>query len=211
MYLPEQFEERNLEVLHQLMRDYPLATIVTAVDGLPNANHIPLQLIATPNSLGCLRGHIARANPLLQEAIDSPVEALVIFQGPNAYISPSWYSTKAVTGKVVPTWNYVAVHAYGILRIVDDPEWLGAQLEALTSVNEASFAEPWTVSDAPNDFIAKITEAIVGIEITITQLQGKWKVSQNQPQQNQQSVVNGLLEKGLLEMAALVEQKMSSN
>lgn len=193
--------------MQELIRAYPLATLVThSSDGL-NANHIPLHLSEAPAAYGTLRGHIARANPLFDQ-INEGVETLAIFHGPNSYITPSWYDTKKETGRVVPTWNYAVVHAYGVLRVVDDASWLRAQLDALTDHNEASFPVPWAVSDAPSAHIDKIMAAIVGIEMVITKLLGKWKVSQNQPAQNQVGVISGLKASGLPTaeaMATLVE------
>lgn len=207
MYIPKQFEEPRVEVLHELVRASPLATLVTHSSSGLNANHIPLHLSVSPPPYGTLQGHIARANPLAGEIAGS-IEALAIFHGPNSYITPSWYATKKETGKVVPTWNYAVVHAYGFLRIVDNALWLRAQLDALTNHNEASFPEPWAVSDAPADHIERIMAAIVGVEMVITKMFGKWKVSQNQPTQNQVGVISGLKASGLPEseaMAALVE------
>jgi len=132
---------------------------------------------------------------------------LAIFHGPDSYITPGWYATKQETGKVVPTWNYAVVHAYGSLRVIDDASWVRAQLETLTAHNEAGFAHPWSVSDAPHEYTEKLIEAIVGFEIVITKLTGKWKVSQNQPAQNQAGVITGLNNSGLRDaeaMAALV-------
>ena len=189
MYLPKHFAENNIAKLHDLMRAFPLATIVThGADGL-EANHIPLLLAPDAGPNGSLRGHVARGNPLAQAA-DS--EILVIFQGHQCYISPSNYATKAEHGKVVPTWNYTAVHAYGRLRLVDDADWLLAQLTALTVEHEAGLAKPWAVSDAPADYIEKMLGGVVGIEIVIERLIGKWKVSQNQPAVNQASLVEAL-------------------
>jgi transcriptional regulator len=207
MYVPKHFDESRVDVLHDLICARPLATLVTlSSDGL-TANHVPLLISAEPVPFGTLRGHVARSNPIWTD-IAKGVEVLAVFHGPDAYISPSWYSTKAETGKVVPTWNYAVVHAYGTLRIVDDPSWLRANLEALTTHNESAFAEPWHVSDAPQDFTQRLIAAVVGIEIVITRLTGKWKVSQNQPHQNQVGVVQGLRKSSSTraqEMAALVE------
>ena len=158
------------------------------------------------------RQHVARANPLWSD-LDNKVETLIIFQGPNSYITPSWYPTKQEQGKVVPTWNYVTVHAYGRLDVIDDPVWVKSQLELLTAQQEASFDKPWAVSDAPVEFTNKMISAIVGIEILITKLAGKWKVSQNQPALNQAGVVEGLKSLSNSEatkVAALVE-KASQN
>jgi transcriptional regulator len=207
VYIPKQFEESRVNVLHELIRAYPLATLVTHSSSGLNANHIPLHLSESPTPYGILRGHVARSNPLLGD-ITKDTEALAVFHGPNAYITPSWYATKKETGKVVPTWNYAVVHAYGVLRVVDDASWLRAQLDALTAHNEASFPEPWAVSDAPPDHIEKIMAAIVSVEMVITRLLGKWKASQNQPLQNQAGIISGLKASSLPEseaMAALVE------
>jgi len=207
MYCPKQFDEPKLEIMRALMRDYPLATLVTlSIDGL-NANHIPLQWVDDGSDYGCLRGHVARANPMWVNA-DQNVEVLAIFQAENAYISPSWYATKQQSGKVVPTWNYAVVHAYGALRVIEDTSWIRHQLEQMTMEHEASFSKPWSLSDAPHDFTDKLLEQIVGIEIGISQLLGKWKVSQNQPVENQDSVAQGLNKTGQMEMAALVTAKM---
>ncbi len=191
MYLPKHFTEDDPTTLHALMREFPLATLVTqGPDGL-DANHIPLHLDAAAGPHGTLRGHIARANPL---ASDSTVnrKILAIFKGPDCYISPSNYATKAEHGKVVPTWNYTAVHAHGELRLIDDRDWLLAQLDALTAEHEAGLLHPWSIDDAPADYIEKLLGAIVGIEITVTRLLGKWKVSQNQPPANQASLIKAL-------------------
>jgi transcriptional regulator len=210
MYIPPHFEQPNIEVMHELIRNYPLATLVTlGSDGI-NANHIPLHFSVTPELFGVLRGHVARSNPIWHD-LAPDIDALAIFHGPDAYISPSWYATKQEAGKkVVPTWNYTVVHAYGSLRIIDNASWVRAQLEALTKHNEAVFPEPWAVSDAPEDFTEKLIEAVIGIEIVITRLSGKWKVSQNQPPQNQSSVIQELNASGQNEavtMAALALHK----
>ena len=191
MYLPKHFDEPRIEVMHALMQAYPLATLViNSPDGL-DANHLPLQLLADTTPLGTLRGHIARANPLSKNA-DGEFEVLVIFQGADSYISPSWYPTKHETGKAVPTWNYATVHAHGTLRIINDSDWIRAQIEALTTQMESPLPQPWSVSDAPADYIEKMLGAVTGIEITITRLAGKWKTSQNQPRENQDGVIAAL-------------------
>ncbi len=208
MYIPKHFEEPRTEVLHELMRAQPLATLIIMSAGGLEANHIPLQIVASTNPLGTLRGHVARANPLLV-GLRSDVEALVIFHGPDAYISPSWYASKVESGKVVPTWNYAVAHAYGYVRIVDDRDWLRTQIDSLTTQHEAQQREPWSVADAPSDYIEKMLGAIVGIEIVITRLLGKWKVSQNQPHGNQTGVIAGLRAAGTasaIEVADLVAE-----
>jgi transcriptional regulator len=203
MYVPKHFEVTDVKVLHELIHDYPLATLVTAsVHGL-NANHIPIHLAAKPEPYGTLIGHVAKANPILED-INGEKQSLAIFHGPNTYITPSWYETKKEHGKVVPTWNYVVVHVYGTLQIVDDPEWLRTQIGTLTDQNEAQFSEPWAVTDAPSEFTEKLFGSIVGIEMKITKLLGKWKVSQNQPLENQLSVIKGLKDNQQQDMADLV-------
>lgn len=212
MYIPKQFDEQRVDVLHELIRARPLATLVTLSASGLNANHIPLHVSAAPAPLGTLRGHVARANPLLDD-LAKDVEALAVFHGPDVYITPAWYATKQETGKVVPTWNYAVVHAYGFLRIIDDAAWLRDQLEALTAHNEATFPTPWAVSDAPHDYTERLIKAIVGIEMVITRLYGKWKVSQNQPAPNRAGVVAGLHASGLpeaLPMATLVAAKANN-
>lgn len=204
MYLPRHFEETRTDVLHPLIRAHPLGALVSVgADGL-NANHIPFQLVAEPKPLGTLRGHVARANPLWHE-FDPSFEALAIFRGPDAYVSPAWYPRKAQDGKVVPTWNYAAVHAYGRLRIIEEPNWLRAQIEALTDQHEASRAEPWRLADAPAEFSERLLGAIVGIEIEITRLLGKLKLSQNCPDTDRQGVIEGLALETEPAAAALAE------
>ena len=203
MYLPRHFTEDDVAEMHALMRAHPLATLVShGPDGL-EANHIPLLLAeALPN--GKLQGHVARANPVWRDGQVSG-EVLAIFHGHDSYISPSGYATKAEHGKVVPTWNYVAVHAPGELRVIDDPTWVFAQISALTATNEAGLRQPWAVTDAPAEYIEKMLGAIVGIEITITRLLGKWKVSQNQPAENQASLIATFAARGD-PMAELIRQ-----
>lgn len=191
MYVPTHFAESNIDVLHQLMLAHPFATLITMSSAGINANHVPLHLIPGAGQYGALQGHVARANPVWSDLVHE-VEALVIFQGPDAYISPAWYPTKQIDGKVVPTWNYITVHAYGTLRVIDDPAWVKNQLESLTTQQEASFEKPWTIADAPMAFTDNMINAIVGVEILITKLVGKWKLSQNQPALNQAGVVQGL-------------------
>jgi len=195
MYVPKHFEETRIEILHELIRAHPLAALVTLTpDGL-DANHIPFEIDPDPAPFGILRGHIARANPLWRH-FSKDVEALAIFQGPNTYISPSWYPTKQETGKVVPTWNYAVVHAHGSLKVVEDRGWLRQLVERLTQRHERTRSIPWKVADAPTEFIEEQLSAIVGLEMPIARLTGKWKVSQNRPARDQQGVVEGLLQDG---------------
>jgi transcriptional regulator len=153
-----------------------------------------------------LRGHVARTNPLWRNH-PQDADVLAIFHGPESYITPSWYATKAERGKVVPTWNFVSVHARGRLHVIEDAKWLRCQLEMLTAHNEKAFAHQWQVSDAPHDFTEKLIETIIGIEITITELKGKWKVSQNRPPRDRASVIEGLRRHGRGEMADLVRSR----
>lgn len=195
MYVPKQHEQPSVAAMHSLMRDHPLATVISlSANGL-NANHIPLHLDEGTAPYGVLRGHVARANPMLDD-FNADVETLLVFHGPETYITPAWFATKQETGKVVPTWNYAVVHAYATARVVDDAAWVRRQLEVLTAHHEAAFAEPWLVADAPAEFIDRIITHIVGIEFVITRLIGKWKVNQNQPQHNQDSIIAGLRARG---------------
>lgn len=191
MYTPSQFEQPRIDLMQALIANHPLATLVTNTGQALNANHIPLLLRQDGSAHGTLVGHVARANPLRKE-IDSAAETLAIFHGPDCYISPNWYATKKETGKVVPTWNFVVVHAYGRLRAIEDPAWIIAQLEELTAQQEKASPAPWSVADAPADYTSRLLGAIVGIELSISRLIGKWKVSQNQPIANQLSVIEGL-------------------
>lgn len=191
MYVPSHFDETRVPVMHRLMMQHPLAAMVTlGQDGL-TANHIPLELQPDDGDFGLLQGHVARANPLWRD-FSPQAGALAIFQGPQAYISPNWYPTKSETGKVVPTWNYAVVHASGPLRIIEDREWLRALVTRLTDRHEAAGDAPWKVTDAPAGYIDNLLGAIVGIEIPITRLTGKWKVSQNRPAADRQGVVHAL-------------------
>lgn len=195
MYLPSHFAEERLDLLHAAMRDHPFATLVTQGPDGAVADHLPLLLHVEADGGGVLHGHVARANPVWRNH-PADTEVLVIFHGPQAYVTPSWYPTKHEHGKAVPTWNYQVVHATGCLRIIDDASWKRNMLDALTNCHEAGFADPWQVSDAPADYIEAMLAAIVGIEIRITRLQGKFKLSQNQPAGNRAGVVAGLRQVG---------------
>jgi transcriptional regulator len=191
MYQPPHFREDRLEVQHELIRAHSLGLMVTAGPGGLQANHIPFLIENAGSQHGMLRAHRARANPQLRE-LSAVEECLVVFQGPQHYISPSLYPTKRETGKVVPTWNYITVHAWGRPRVIDDAAWLRQQIEDLTRHNEAPRAAPWQVSDAPDVFVAAQIKAIVGLEIPIARIEGKWKVSQNRPAADRAGVVAGL-------------------
>lgn len=205
MYNPAHFAETRPEVMRDLIAAHPLGALVTLGSAGLDANHLPFELDTgeADGPCGTLRAHVARANPVWRD-FSRDHEALVIFQGPQTYITPSWYETKRETGKVVPTWNYCVVHAHGPLRVLDDAAWLHAFVTRLTRRFESSRPAPWQVGDAPPDFIAKQLAAIVGIEIPVTRLTGKWKVSQNRTAADRAGVVTGLAAEGDPAMADLV-------
>jgi transcriptional regulator len=191
LYLPAHFEENRTVALHELMRARPLATLVTLCDSGFAANHIPVETLSEPPPHGLIRGHIARANPLWREyRTDS--EALAIFHGPQAYISPSLYPSKQETGEVVPTWDYAVVHARGTLRFVHDAAWLRTFVARLTKAHEAPRQLPWKIEDAPRPYIERMLSLIVGFEFSIASLTGKWKLSQNHSAANRSGVAAGL-------------------
>jgi transcriptional regulator len=201
VYVPPLFKEDRIEVLHAAIRSTGLATLVTNTAGGLIASHVPLLLDAEPAPYGTLIGHLARPNPQARGAIG---EALVIFQGLEAYITPSWYATKRETGKVVPTWNYVAIHAYGPIEFFNDRERLLDVVTRLTVRQEAPRAEPWAVSDAPADFVDVMLKGIIGFALPITRLEGKSKMSQNRPAEDRAGVVSGLEAEGREDVAALI-------
>lgn len=194
MYCPSHFEEHRPEVLRQLMAQFPLATIITSGASGLLAEHIPLLHVPGTGPFGQLIGHVARGNPLWQCGPEQ--ELLVIFQGPSNYISPNWYASKPDGGRVVPTWNYAVVHAHARLKAHHEPQAILDMLTLLTQRHEAAQPHPWQVADAPAEFTNRLLANIVGIELSISKIQGKWKVSQNQPAANQQSVIRGLREQG---------------
>ncbi|RQP24513.1 FMN-binding negative transcriptional regulator [Piscinibacter terrae] len=195
MYTPAHFDESRPEVLHALMREHPFGLLVTQSDAGLSANGIPFLFDAQRGPLGTLRAHVARGNPVWREARQD-AESLVVFQGPQAYVSPSWYATKAQTGMVVPTWNYVMVQARGRLQVRDDPEWVLQLVSELTDRHEAPRDAPWKVADAPQGFTQGLLKAIVGLEIELASLEGKWKVSQNRPAADREGVITGLARQG---------------
>jgi transcriptional regulator len=207
MYQPSAFREERLETLHELIRAHPLATLITAGPAGLTANLVPF-ILAETGGKGTLRAHIAKANDQV-EALAGGAETLVIFHGPEAYITPSWYPSKKEHGRVVPTWNYAVVQVRGTPRVVDDAAWLRTQIGALTSAQESRRSEPWNVTDAPEAFIEGQMKAIIGIEIPILTIEGKWKVSQNRSAADRQGVYEGLqAEGGNEDMAKLVAQKL---
>jgi transcriptional regulator len=191
VYLPKHFEETRVDVLHALVRDFPFAAVVCGADSGLVANHIPFILCSDTGEFGTLRGHIAHANPLWQLPMRE-ANALVIFQGPASYISPNWYPGKAEEGKRVPTWGYAVAHAHGPIRFIHDRDWLLQLVSQLSETHEAAQAKPWTVNEAPSDYIERLLAAIVGIEIPIEKLIGKWKLDQNKSELDQAGMLNGL-------------------
>jgi transcriptional regulator len=204
MYNPTHFAEADPATLHALMRAHPLGAWVMHDGQQLVANHVPWLLNA---EAGVLQGHVARANPAWRLCAEG-APCLVIFQAEQSYITPSWYPSKREHGKVVPTWNYAVVHAHGRARAIDDAAWVHANVQALTSQHEARETKPWQVSDAPTDYIEQMLKAIVGIEIVIERLEGKWKVSQNRAQADKAGVAAGLQARGDNAMAIQVSKHL---
>ncbi|GGY83527.1 transcriptional regulator [Cellvibrio zantedeschiae] len=204
MFTQSLYEITEKTVLHELMVDYPFATLITDADGFPEVNHFPM-LLETRDGKDYLTGHIPRPNALWEKH-NCAKDVLAIFQGENAYISPGWYATKPENGKVVPTWDFIAVHVRGSIRFIQETDWLLTHLNALSDHHEKSFAHPWKVSDAPDEFIARLSKAIIGFEIEIKELKGKWKLSQNRPAQDRASVIAALENIGKTKMAQLIKQ-----
>ncbi|WP_137929965.1 FMN-binding negative transcriptional regulator [Mesorhizobium comanense] len=193
MYEPPHFQETRPDVLHGLIRAHPLGMLISNGPDGPEANAIPFLLDAQVSPSGRLRAHMAKANPqwkLISENPSSPV--LVVFQGTDAYVTPSWYETKRETGKVVPTWNYAIVQVRGTAEVIDDQDWLARQIADLTASQEGTRETPWAVTDAPAPFIQSQIKGIIGLEIAISEIHGKWKVSQNRPVADRAGVAHGL-------------------
>jgi len=188
MYQPAHFVEHDPGTLLALMKAHPLATLVRGGAEL-SADVLPIEVERVGDGWR-MTAHVARANPLWREADGQPV--LLVFQGPQAYVSPSWYASKAEHGKVVPTWNYTMVQAHGRLRAIDDPAWVRTFVTRLTEAHEHGRTVPWHVTDAPHDYIAATQRAIVGIEIEVTRVEGKFKLSQNRSADDRTGVVLGL-------------------
>ncbi len=203
MYNPPAFKEDRLDVLHAGIRQYPLGMLITAGSGGLMANPVPFLVKPHGPDNGTLWAHMARANDQVQ-ALRDGAETLVVFQGPQAFVTPSWYAAKAEHHKVVPTWNYVVVQAWGTPAVIDDPEWIRQQIGELTQSQEKDRAEPWAISDAPADYIAAQIGGIVGLEIPVSRIEGKWKVSQNRSEGDRRGVLKGLRASGLDAMADIV-------
>ncbi|WP_428535431.1 FMN-binding negative transcriptional regulator [Rhodopila sp.] len=209
MYVPAHFAESRVDLLHDAIRRNGFATLISmTADGLV-ASHAPLMLDPDPAPYGTLIGHLAKANPHARTA-DPGLQTLVVFQGPDGYITPSYYAAKQQHGKVVPTWNYAAIHAYGSLEVFDDPDRLLAVVTRLTDRHEAKRAQPWAVADAPADFVQGMLRAIIGIALPIARLEGKVKMSQNRPAADQQGTIDGLRRDGEPALADAVARAISS-
>jgi transcriptional regulator len=208
MYLPEAFAEDRPEALHALIRSNPLGAVVVHTGEGLDANHLPFELDVEPDGRVVLRGHCARKNPMASLSPEG-TDALVIFQGPSAYISPNWYPSKQVSHEVVPTYNYAVVHVHGRLVPIDDPRWVRGLVARLTRTMEQSQPAPWKMGDAPPDYLEKMIENIVGIEIPVDRIVGKWKMSQNRTASDRQGVVAGLSKTGepvAADVAGLVKE-----
>lgn len=202
MYLPRHFAETRTEALHGLIDTHPFATVMASGAAGLVANHLPFV-----RKDGVLCGHVARGNELA--GMDGAA-VLAIFHGPQGYVSPNWYPSKHETGREVPTWNYAVAHVHGRLRVVDDAAWLRDLLDALTDRHEATEPAPWKVADAPADHVEKLLRAVVGVEIAIERIDGKFKLSQNHPAANRAGVVAGLERRARgddLALAALMQQQ----
>jgi transcriptional regulator len=205
MYLPKHFEVTDPDILANLIGEYPLATLIGILGDQTEINHLPLMLSGDRSRLF---GHVARSNPLLKITEQASSQVCAVFHGPSAYVTPSWYPSKPETGKVVPTWNYAVVHAQGHLSLIDDPHWLRKHVSQMTNIHEPTYQSQWKLEDAPEEYIQMMLNAIVGIEIQITSLVGKFKLSQNRPTKDYAAVLGELKEspnKNLQRMAKLMK------
>jgi len=199
MYIPDHFREDRTDVLLDAVRRIGFATLVT--EGL-EANHLPM-LLQDAGGVPVLRGHVARANPVWKKGEG---EALAIFLGPHAYVSPNWYPSKAETGKAVPTWNYLTVHAKGAIRWMQDADWLKSHVGELSAAHEAGRPQPWSIADAPASYIDSMVRGIVGFELTVVMLEGKWKLSQNRDAADHAGARDGLARDGHDDVARLMDR-----
>ena len=205
MYVPPHFVEDDKSALHRAIRETRLATLVTLGSEGMEASHVPILLDEGEGPYGAIRGHLARANPQWRRA-SAETPALVMFLGPDAYVSPNWYATKRETGKVVPTWNYLAIHAYGRVEFFEDAERLRAIVTSLTQRHEGRREKPWAVSDAPEDYIQAQLRGIIGFRLPIDRLEGKWKLSQNRPEADRRGVIEGLEGEGGAPESAIAQR-----
>ena len=209
MYVPAEFEETQIEVLHELIQQYPLGILLTHGQSGLDANHLPFELDTEVTELGVLHAHVARKNPVWQDVQDGD-EVLVVFRAGDAYISPQWYPSKQEHHQQVPTWNYRVIHAHGKVKIRDDERYVRGVVARLTRTHEATQAEPWKMSDAPKSYIEPMLKAIVGIEIEITKIQGKSKLGQNKEHRDIVGVVNALSTTGQQEISEVMHQVAAS-
>ncbi|MDP4002646.1 FMN-binding negative transcriptional regulator [Methylobacterium sp. NEAU K] len=208
MYQPPHFREDSRAAQHALIRAHPLGLLITGGAGGLTANPIPF-LLEEAGAHGTLRAHLARANPQWHD-LAAAGECLIVFQGPQGYVTPGWYASKREHGRVVPTWNYATVHAWGRPSVIEDANWLRRQIADLTALRETPRADPWAVEDAPEPFVAAQLRAIVGIEIPITRIEGKWKMSQNRPEADRAGVIAGMQAEGETVLAAMVTERSGS-
>lgn len=205
MYCPAAFEEQRAEVLLRLIAEHPLATVIRNHEGELLADHVPLLHVPTPDGAGQLIGHVAKGNDLWR--VSASDELLLVFQGPQSYISPNWYATKQDEGKVVPTWNYAVVHVHARLTAIHAPQAVRDILISLTRTHEGPQPHPWQLDDAPEAFTNRLIDNIVGLRLDVLRMQGKWKVSQNQPSVNRASAISALKDlgsPGAVAMSALI-------
>lgn len=191
MYRPKHFDEPHFERLHEFVREQPFGTIVSQGEAGLEASHVPFLIDAVPDSPGRLFGHLARANPQWR-AFDGEAECLTVFQGPHAYVSPAWMESASN----VPTWNYVAVHAYGRPEVIEDPDRVRAGIERLVATSEAFRSSPWATGKAPADFIDGLLRGIVAFDLPIDRIEGKWKLSQNKSEADRRGIIRGLEAEG---------------
>lgn len=193
MHIPSKFKEENLDKLHEFIQEYPLGTLIVSAENTLDADHIPFYLQKRENAQVILQSHIAKVNPLWKKVADGQ-EVLLIFHGPNAYISPNFYPSKKETGKVVPTWNYSVVHVRGRIFFRHESDWILQLLNNISDFHELSQTLSWSVSDAPVEFTKKLINAVVGFEVVIDDIVGNFKLSQNKTALDYSGVVNGLAE-----------------
>jgi len=212
MYLPHYFEENRLSELHGLIQTHPLATIAIVADGEVFTAHLPMLITRDDGEFGTLHAHMPRSDLMWQQFVHAS-DAVAIFQGEQTYVSPNWYPSKQATGKQVPTWNYAVVHVHGKPRAIEDADWLFAHLNEMTDAQEAGQRLPWRVTDAPRNFIDKLMGAIVGIEMPIKRIKGKWKMNQDETREDQLGVATNLRAKKdetSLILAEMVEQRITT-
>ncbi|WP_406239280.1 FMN-binding negative transcriptional regulator [Acetobacter orientalis] len=209
MYIPSLFVESRPEELHRIISEYPLGILVTNRPAGLDADHLPFLLDVNRGLQGTLLAHVARANPVWQE-VHNGEPVLVVFRGAEGYISPNWYPSKQETHRHVPTWNYVAVHAHGRIKVRDDEKFLRGVVGRLTRTHEADQPRPWRMGDAPTDYMSDMLTQIVGIEIELTRIEGKFKLSQNRAAQDFESTVQALENRGRVDLAQAMQHSQEA-